>query len=123
MFIEINQQNENLYDMVFEFGNYINTTLQNENLIWKFIEDTINALIFLENHSLHYPQLRKRYSVFIIASNSFKLLNPYCFKDFLTTCSDVYCNPDKTPMEIISHSQSNINRNVKEFGIMTLALI
>jgi len=50
-------------------------------------------------------------------------LNPFCFKDFLKESSEIYCNPDKTPFEIMRHSQNNINRNVKEFGIMTLALI
>lgn len=91
--------------MVFEFGNYINTSLQNESIIWRFMEDIINGLIFLENQNLHYPQLRKRYTVYVTDSNNFKILNPFSFQDFLKDCTEVYCNPDKTPFEIMKFSQ------------------
>ena len=43
------------------------------------MEDIINGMIYLENHNLHYPLIRKRYTVFVNNTNNFKLLNPYCF--------------------------------------------
>ena len=87
--------------MLFEFGNYLNTSLKNEEIIWRFIDDIVNGLIFLENLNIHYPQLRKRYTIFITQSNNFKLLNPFCFDEFLKECANVYCNPDKDPLEIL----------------------
>ena len=30
MFFEVNEKNQENFDMIFEFGNYINTQLQNE---------------------------------------------------------------------------------------------
>lgn len=54
-FIELNNENEDFYDMLFEFGNYLNTSLKSEQLIWKFAEEIMNGLIFLENLNLHFP--------------------------------------------------------------------
>lgn len=61
------------------------------------MEDIINGMIYLENHNLHYPLIRKRYTVFVNNTNNFKLLNPYCFSSFLMDCSEVYCHPEKSP--------------------------
>ena len=45
--------------MVFEFGNFINTQLKSEDVIWKFIDDMLVALVYLDSVHHHYPIIRK----------------------------------------------------------------
>lgn len=111
------------YDLLFEFGNYINTNFQKEEVIWDFINGIIEGLIFLQAEGLHYPVLRKRYTTFVSETNTFKLLNPFCFLDFIDKAIGLYFNCDVDLIAKADYSRQCINRNVKEFAIMILALI
>lgn len=122
-FFVTNKQNPEIYDIVFEFGNYINTHLNNENIIWDFINDILKALLFLQHQNLYYPLLRKRYTVFVSESSSFKILSPYAFGSFMKEAITVFFNPNVSLLRKKEICGKNVNRNVKEFGIMVLALV
>lgn len=114
---------EQAYDLVFEFGNYINSRFQREEIIWEFINGIMEGLAFLQAEGLHYPILRKKYTTYVSETNTFKLLNPFCFKEFIDKAIGVYFNCDVDLIEKADFSRQSINRNVKEFAIMVLALI
>ena len=122
-FFVTSKDNEEIYDIIFEFGNYINTHLNNEKVIWDFINDVLKALLFLQHQNLYYPLLRKRYTVFVTETNSFKILSPYAFSSFMKEAITVFFNPNVAMLKKKEICGKNINRNVKEFGIMILALI
>lgn len=111
------------YDLVFEFGNYINSQFQKEDVIWEFIYGVMEALIFLQAEGLHYPVLRKKFTTYVSDHHTFKLLNPFCFAEFIDKAIGVYFNYDVDLIEKADFSRQCINRNVKEFAIMVLALI
>lgn len=111
------------YDLVFEFGNYINSQFQKEEVIWEFINGIMEGLAFLQAEGLHYPVLRKKYTTYVSDTNTFKLLNPFCFTEFVDKAIGVYFNCDVDLIEKADYSRQCINRNVKEFAIMILALI
>ena len=114
---------EGYFDLLFEFGNYINSKFNDEEVIWDFINSMLEGLVHLQAEGLHYPTLRKKYTVYVSNSDCFKLLNPFCFKNFIDKAITVYFNCDVDLTEKADFSRANINRNVKEFGIMILALI
>ena len=111
------------YDLVFEFGNYINSQFQKEDVIWEFIYGIMEALVFLQAEGLHYPVLRKKFTTYVSDNHTFKLLNPFCFAEFIDKAIGVYFNYDVDIIEKADFSRQCINRNVKEFAIMVLALI
>lgn len=122
-FVEVNQRSAETYDLVFEFGDYINTNFQNEKVIWTFIEHILAGLLFLQNEGFHYPIVRKKYTVYQSDRNSFKLLNPFCFPQFLDKVIGLYLNPNIGVSEKKAFQNQSLIRNIKEFGIMILALI
>lgn len=81
------------------------------------------ALLYLDSMTHHYPIIRKRYTVFNSQQNCFKLINPFCFSDYLRDSFKYYFNDDCSFEEKKKFQKKIINRNVKEFGIMILALI
>lgn len=122
-FVEVNQRSAETYDLVFEFGDYINTNFQSEKVIWTFIEHILAGLLFLQNEGFHYPIVRKKYTVYQSDRNSFKLLNPFCFPQFLDKVIGLYLNPNIGVSEKKAFQNQSLIRNIKEFGIMILALI
>lgn len=122
-FFEPNALDPNIYDLVFEFGDYINTHFQNEKVIWTFITHLLSGLIFLQEEGMHYPILRKRFTVYQSSASVFKLLNPYCFVKFVDNVLGIYLNTQVSTEEKQSFQSTNLQRNVKEFGIMVLSLI
>ncbi len=122
-FVEPNRRDANLYDSVFEFGDYINTKFQSENVIWTFINHILAGLLFLQQEGLHYPFLRKKYTTYQSDKNAFKLLNPFCFPAFIDNVIGTYLNMDIGVSEKREFQNKCIMRNIKEFGIMILALV
>jgi len=51
--------------MIFEFGNKITIKLQNEEIIWSYIRDILSGLKYLQQMNFHFPNLRKRYTVYV----------------------------------------------------------
>lgn len=52
-------------------------------------------MCFIESLGMHYPFLHKKYLI-QVSKNSFKLINPYCFRDYLQQVLHTYMNPMKT---------------------------
>lgn len=123
LFLEANRQNAETYDVVFEFADCINTHFQSEKVIWAFIGKIISALSFLQEEGFHYPLLRKRFTVYHSATDSFKLLNPNCFPAHVESVIGTYLNTQVPASEKKSVQDFNVQRNIKELGIMVLALI
>lgn len=123
LFVEPNQEDLRIYDLVFEFGDFVNTGFQNERVIWTFVGDIVAALHFLQSEGFHYPALRKKYTVYHSATSAFKLLNPNCFPGHVEDAIGLYLNPERAVSEKKTALHQHLNRNVKELGVMVLALI
>ena len=121
-FVEYNSQNQDLFDLIFEFGTFLKLPLVKEKYIWMLIDNVTDAMIFLEDNMLHYPFLHKNY-IIQISNKSFKLLNPYCFPDYLKEVLQIYMNPMNPVSNRRIYSQTQIRRNIKEFGVMIITLI
>lgn len=123
LFVEPSARDLALYDLVFEFGDFINTAFRNEQVIWTFVEHVLAALQFLEAEGLHYPALRKKFTVYCSARSAFKLLNPNCFAAHLDAVIGVYLNPQRAVSEKKAFHDQHVTRNVKELGVTVLALV
>lgn len=121
-FINNNLQNKDLYDLLFEYGPVIDTSIQTERELWNFIVQIVDALCFLEENLLHYPVVAKKY-VIKFSKDKIKLLNPYCFPDFIKEVIQIYLNPMNPMSSRRKYNKLQITRNIKEFGIMIITLL
>ena len=121
-FVEYNTKNQELFDLIFEFGVFLNLPLKKEKYIWMLIDNVVEAMIFLEENMLHYPFLHKNY-IIQRDTKEFKLINPYCFPDYLKEVLQIYMNPMNPVSNRKIYSQTQIRRNIKEFGVMIITII
>ena len=121
-FINSNAQNKELYDLLFEYGPTIDTSSVGEKELWGFISQIVEALGFMEENQLHYPILAKKY-VLKFAKDKIKLLNPYCFPDFIKEVLQIYLNPMNPISSRKKYHKLQISRNIKEFGILLVTLV
>lgn len=121
-FVEYNTQNQDLFDLVFEFGSPMALPFESEKHIWSLIEQLTDGMLFLEDNVLHYPFLHKNYIV-QTGDRSFKLVNPYCFPDYLKEVLQIYMNPMNPVSNRKIYSQTQIKRNIKEFAVLIITLI
>lgn len=121
-FIEINAQNNELYDLLYEFGTPFNECLTKEKHVWRFIDQTLQGLLFMESGGLHYPLVSKRYIVRIDKKTT-KLINPYCFPDFIKEVLQIYLNPQNPVSNRRNYAMNQIANNVKDFGILLCAIV
>jgi hypothetical protein len=120
-FIDPNPFDPDVYDMIFEFGNYL-TVLQTEQSLWNFINDLTAALKSLEADGIHYPVIRKKYACYSPIHKCFKLLNPFCFGAFNEDLLRIYLNPNVNDNDKLLFLKAKVNKSVREFGITILAL-
>ena len=120
-FVEYNTQNQDLFDLVFEFGGPLALPLKKEKYVWRLIEQLTEGLLFLEDNILHYPFLHKNYIV-QTGDKSFKLVNPYCFPDYLKEVLQIYMNPMNPVSNRKIYSQTQIKRNLREFAVLIITL-
>ena len=121
-FVEYNTQNQDLFDLVFEFGAPLSLPLKKEKYIWRLIEQLTDGLLFLEDNVLHYPFLHKNYIV-QSGDKNFKLVNPYCFPDYLKEVLQIYMNPMNPVSNRKIYSKTQIKRNLREFAVLIITLI
>ena len=121
-FVEYNTQNQDLFDLVFEFGVPLTLPFKKEKYIWALIEQLTDGLLFLEENVLHYPFLHKNYIV-QTSDKNFKLVNPYCFPDYLKEVLQIYMNPMNPVSNRKIYSQTQIKRNLREFAVLVITLI
>ena len=120
-FMDFDQKNENSSTLIFEYGSIIKQQLK-EKKIWILIEDILEGMIFLEKNLLHYPILKLKY-ILEKKGESYKLINPYVFPQFLEKVIKIYANPMMTISQKKEFNKKEIKRNVKELGILVLSLM
>lgn len=68
--------------MVFDYGGPFIKIFEKENEVWEFIDKILIACLFMESEGFHYPLLSRRYLITTF-TEEIKLINPFCFADFL----------------------------------------
>ena len=116
-FIQVNAQNNELYDLLYEFGALLSECFTKEKHAWRFINQTLQGLLFMENTGLHYPLVSKRYIVRTDKKTT-KLINPYCFPDFIKEVLQIYLNPQNPVSNRKNYAMGQIANNIKDFGIL-----
>ena len=120
-FMNIDKKNENSYTLIFEYGNILKKPIK-EKKIWLLIENILEAMLFLEKNLLHYPILKLKY-ILEKKGESYKLLNPYVFPQFLEKVIKMYANPMVSISQKKNFHKIEIKRNVLELGILVLSLM
>lgn len=118
----VNHQSQNNFDIIFEFGAYFAPPLRKEKHFWEMAQQLIVALSFLEDNSMHYPNLSVKY-VLNPEGKSYKLINPFCFPAFITDVTQVYMNLMYPVRERNAFCTIQISRNILELGCLLLASI
>lgn len=121
-FVEENQQNPEVYDLAFEYGEPLNTFIYEETQLWMFVEQIVEGMIFLESLGYHYPTLSKQY-IIQTGRNNVKILNPYSFSDFMKEILQIYLNPQNPISNRRSYFMMQISRNIKELGVLIATLV
>lgn len=121
-FVEYSSTNQELFDLVFEFGTLLKLPFATERQLWALVDNVIEAMLFLEENVMHYPFLHKNYIV-ETSRSGYKLINPYCFPDYLKEVLQVYMNPMTSVTNRKSYSQTQIRRNIREFGVMIITMV
>ena len=121
-FVEENQQNSEVYDLAFEYGEPLNTFIYEESQLWIFVEQIVEGMIFLESLGYHYPTLSKQY-IIQTGRNNVKILNPYSFSDFMKEILQIYLNPQNPISSRRSYFMMQISRNIKEMGVLIATLV
>jgi hypothetical protein len=121
-FVEENRQNPEIYDVAFEYGESLNTFISDEGFLWRYIDQVIEGMIYLESQGFHYPTISKQY-LLLTKGNTIKLVNPYVFTDFMKEILQIYLNPQNPVSNRHSYFMMQISRNIKELGIMLATLV
>ena len=79
-------------------------------------------MVIFEREHRHYPCIKREY-VLQVDHKEYKLLNPYCFKNYLNDITKVYFNPDIRVSEKKKFFYKNRQNNVHELGCLVLSLI
>ena len=116
-----NNSKQNSLDTVFEYGYSINKFKMNERQFWFYLNDLLDSLILLELQGFHFPEINKH--SFIISNDKIKLINPFCYKDFLKDVLGIYMNPMKGVAARTAFRKNKIRENCKQFGIVFLAFL
>ena len=121
-FVECSQGNGGVFDLVFDYGGFLKLPFKEEKFLWQLVEQIVDGMLFIEESAMHYPFLHKNY---ILQDNekTFKLVNPYCFPDYLKEVLEIYMNPEHSITKRKAYSQAQLQRNIREFGVMLITLV
>lgn len=122
LFVCENQRNPELYNLAFEYGEPLNTFVHEEPTIWSYLDQIVEAVIFLEGQGYHYPVLSKQF-VLNTGRGAVKLLNPYAFTDFMKEILQIYLNPQNPMSSRRSYFMGQIGRNIRELGVLVATLV
>jgi hypothetical protein len=122
IFVSENKQNPELYNLAFEYGDPLNTFIYEEPVLWSYVEQVVEGMIFLEGQGYHYPTLSKQYVV-QTGKGTVKLLNPYSFTDFMKEILQIYLNPQNPMSKRSGYFHMQISRNIRELGVMIATLV
>ena len=90
---EKSAKNKSIMDIIFEYGITVEKFGFEKKELELFLFEILNSLIFLESQRFTYSSISK--STFVISEKKLKLLNPFCFKNFLKDVLNIYMNPMK----------------------------
>lgn len=122
LFVSENRQNPEFYNLAFEYGEPQNTFIYEEPVLWSYIEQVVEGLLFVESQGYHYPVLSKQY-LLLTGKGLVKLLNPYAFTDFMKEILQIYLNPQNPMSNRRSYFMMQVARNIKELGVMVATLV
>jgi len=108
--------------MVYEYGHSFKRELRKEKYIWYFIRQVVKAGIYLEDNCLHYPYLGKQYIV-QKEQKHFKLVNPFCFPDFLKEVIKIYMSPREQISNRRKYSAECIRKNTFQLPFLIISVI
>lgn len=121
-FFFVTHKQDNNFDLLFEFGPQMAVPFEKEKHVWVFIQTIIEALSFMEKCGMHYPMLSRRY-ILSPSRKIYKLINPYCFPDFIKEVLSIYMNPMNQISNRKAYSAQQLRRNIAETGILLLSCI
>ena len=108
---------------VFEYGDAVFPSFHSEKLVWGFLSNVLNGLLFLQAAGFHYPCVHKRYTIFNSSQNCFKLLNPFCFPEFRKQVAAIYKNPNVYMSEKQKLFDASAVANLREVGAMLYSVL
>lgn len=121
-FVTYDNTSPNYYKMIYEYGKPFKKNLTKEKYIWYFIRQIVKAGIYLEDNCLHYPYLAKKYIV-QKEPKHFKLVNPFCFPDFLKEVIKIYMCPREQISTRNKYSQECIQKNTFQLPFLIISVI
>ena len=121
-FVTYDSHSPNYYKMIYEYGHSLQTELTKEKYIWYFIRQVVKAGIYLEDNCLHYPYLGKQYIV-QKEQKHFKLVNPFCFPDFLKEVIKIYMSPREQISTRKRYSEKCIQKNTFQLPFLIISVV
>jgi hypothetical protein len=124
-FITESKNKANVFNLIFESGR---GNLQYSNIlpvVVKVLHSVICALCFLDSIQLFYPRLDLKNIVEIEGTqNQFKLINQFCFNDFLKFITEIYLSNHLTGNELKRILENKKRQNLMELrGMVTKIVI
>ena len=117
-----NMENEHEYVLLFDFDEPISSPVIEADF-WSLVCQIVESLKAMESSGIFYPALRKPYLRRKSETGSIRLLNPFCFTSFHEKSIRVIFDADTSETEKARFCRLNINRNIKELGILALSLL
>ena len=121
-FVTYDSHSPNYYKMIYEYGSPFKYDLVKEKYIWYFIRQVVKAGIYLEDNCLHYPYLGKQYIV-QKEQKHFKLVNPFCFPDFLKEVIKIYMSPREQISTRKQYSEKCIQQNTFQLPFLIISVM
>lgn len=121
-FVTYDRHSTNHYKMIYEYGVPFQSVLTKEKYIWYFIRQVVKAGIYLEDNCLHYPYLGRQYIIQKEAKH-FKLVNPFCFPDFLKEVIKIYMSPKEHISTRRKYSAECIQKNTFQLSFLIVSII
>ena len=121
-FVTYDRHSTNHYKMIYEYGVPFQSVLTKEKYIWYFIRQVVKAGIYLEDNCLHYPYLGRQYIIQKEAKH-FKLVNPFCFPDFLKEVIKIYMSPKEHISTRRKYSAECIQKNTFQLSFLVVSII
>lgn len=121
-FVSYGRETQGSFKIVYEYGNIIKEKITKEKTIWKIIRQLINAGSFLEDAKMHYPILSRKY-ILKKDEKTFKLLNPFCFLEFIREFVQIYSAKKEAISSKSKYSSECIKRNTFQFPFVIISFI
>lgn len=124
LFISEAHQQANVFGLIFESGHRRLTYSQILPVSIKILFSVISALEFLEDIQLFYPHLHLG-SILEMQDRpgTFKLINQFCFSDFLDFITQVYLSERQTPAKLKRVLEEKRSMNMMQLQAMVTQVV